>query len=197
MRGVSWALAGVLSAGLIGCGGDDDGPDPLIGTFEVSSHTLSEMGCDMPNPLLEPSSCFGCAVAKPFFKVKRQSLFGSSFLSVVDCDSATVCDDADADPDSIDLGGALLDRKEGGAWVGTAYGASYGGASCSYSEIEWRLSETEDGVQLVRTTLRNTPESASGMLQGEACLDLTDNPPPRDELVCDALETITGVAAGE
>lgn len=185
----------MLMLTLAACGGDDDGPDPLIGVFEVSMHTLSEGGCDDAMPLVEPASCFGCVVEKPFFKVKRQSLLGSSFLSVVGCDSATTCDDDDDDPDSIDLGGAILERKEGGAWVGNAYAASYGGASCSYQETEWRLEESAEGVQLTRTVLRAAPDSPSGMLEGDACLDLTDNPPPRDELTCDALETVQATAA--
>lgn len=198
MKLSGWARragAVMVTLGLAACGGEEGGSDPLIGTFEISSHTLSEMGCETPMPLVEPESCFGCVVEKPFFKVKRQTLLGTRFLSIVDCESATVCDDDGDDPDSIDLGGAILERKEGGAWIGNAYAASYGGASCSYQETEWRLEETDEGVQLTRTVLRATPESPSGMLEGDACLDLTDAPPPRDELECDALETIAATPA--
>lgn len=188
--------AGVLALGLAACGGDDDGgSDPVLGTFEVTRHELSEMGCGATMPLVDPSSCFGCVLEKPFFKIKRQSFLGSSFLTLVECDSATVCDDDDDDPDSIDLGGAIFERKEAGAWIGNAYAASYGGASCSYQETEWRLEETDDGVSLTRTVLRATPDSPSGMLMDDACLDLVDTPPPRDELECDALEVIQGVSS--
>lgn len=199
MIGSGWTRrvgAVLMTMGLAACGGDDGGePDPLLGIFEITSQTLSEMGCDAPMPLVDPSSCFGCVAEKPFFKVKRQTFFGSSFLSVVDCDNATTCDDDEDDPDTVDLGGAILERKEGGAWVGNAYAASYGGASCSYQETEWRLEENGEGVTLTRTVLRATPESPSGMLMDDACLDLTDNPPPRDELECDALETVEATAA--
>lgn len=199
MKGSGWmrvAGAGLMALGLVACGGDDGGgSDPVIGTFEVTSHQLSEMGCEMPVPLVDPSSCFGCVVEKPFFKVKRQSFLGSSFLTVVECDSATMCDDDGDDPDSIDLGGAILERKEDGAWLGNAYAASYGGASCSYQETEWKLEETEAGVALTRTVLRALPDSPSGMLTGDECLDQTDNPPPRDQLACDVLELVEASAA--
>jgi len=183
---------------LTACGGDDDStPNPFLGTFEVTSHTLSEMGCDMPNPLVEESSCFGCVVESPFFKIKRQTFFGESFLSVVECESATVCADDGDDEDTIDLGGAILDQKDGDDWVGHAYAASFGGASCSYTETEWRLTETEAGIELVRTVLRNTPESPSGMLTGDACLDQVDTPPARDELNCDSREIVSGAVPSE
>lgn len=181
--------AGAMVWGLAGCGGEDGEPDPFLGIFEVTGHSLSEMGCDTPNPLVDPSSCFGCAVETPFFKIKRQSLFGQSFLSLVGCESAAVCDDAE-DPDTIDLTGAIFEGKEGGVWVGRAYASAYGGATCSFTQVEWELGEYAGGIALTRTTLRNTPESPSGMLDEEGCDALVDSPPPRDELTCDALETV-------
>lgn len=190
-RPLRLTFAGLLAFALAACDDGDSEPNPFLGTFEVTAHTLSEMGCDMPNPLVDPSSCFGCVIDTPFFKVKRQSVFGSSFLAVVECETAVACEDDD-DPDSINLGGAIFEANEGGDWVGRAYAAAYGGASCSYTQTEWRLSEVDGGITLTRTSSRNTPDSPSGMLMDDACLDLTDNPPPADELVCDALETISG-----
>ena len=198
MNGSGWmrrAGAVLMTLGLVACGGEDGEPNPFLGVFEISSHQLSERGCETPMPLVDPSSCFGCVVEKPFFKVKRQTFLGTSIMSIVDCESATVCDDDGDDEGSINLGGAIFERKDGDAWVGYAYAASYGGASCSYQETEWRLEETDDGILLTRTTLRATPESPSGMLTDDACLDLTDNPPPRDELECDAQELVEAAAA--
>ncbi len=186
---------GALLLGLTACGEDDDGgSDPVIGTFEVTSQSLSEMGCDSPDPLVDPAGCFACVVGTPFFKIKRQSLFGASFLSVIACEAATLCED-DEDPDTVLLGGAAFDRKEGDTWIGNAYLSAYGGATCSYTETEWRLTETDGGVELTRSVYRNTPESPSGMLGEAECDALTDSPPPRDELECDTLEVVLGAPA--
>lgn len=187
-------LALALTAPLAGCGDDEGAADPVLGIWAVSAHTLSEMGCDASNPLVDPASCFGCAVETPFFEVTRRSFFGQSALTLVDCASPTACGDAD---DPVELGGPVFARKEGGEWVGHAYTAAYGGANCTYIETEWRLAKTDEGVRLTRTVLRNAPETPSGMLTDDACLALSEDPPPSDELTCDTLETVVGVPPTE
>lgn len=194
MQTTRWWMAAGLALAVTGCGDDDEGGNPLVALYAVERHDLSEMGCDDPLPLVDPQSCFGCTVETPYFKVKEQSFFGSPIVTTVECEAADRCSDDD-DPDAIDIGGALFDHKEGDAWVGTATAAGTGGASCSYSRTTFRLEPIAEGVvRLTRTVHRNTPESPSGMLMGDACLALSENGPPETELECDEMEIVEGRA---
>jgi len=182
-----WLLISVLVSA---CGDDTD---PYVGTYEVVSHTLVDNGCgNAPAPVTSGTSCFTCMVEKPFFKVKKQSFFGQSLHVVVDCDSATACDDAGDDPDTINLGSAFFDRNGGGGRIGTADAAAYGGASCSYTGVRLSMVSTSEGVKLTRTESRLKAGAASEALGEDACLDLTDNPPPADQLECNSIEEVVG-----
>lgn len=173
---------------------DGDGGSGLTGTYEVTSHTLVEDGCGgEPMPVSDPANCFGCVISKGFFKVKQQNFFGQTVHTIVDCDSAETCDDAE-NPDEIVFGGAVFERSVGGALVGEVHGAATGGIDCGYTRVDYRLEATDEGVRLSRTERRLKDGTPSKGLTGDDCLDLTDNPPPESELECAEQEVVLGQA---
>jgi len=187
------AVPALVMLGLLlgGCGDDEEGANPYVGLYAVEGHTLSSMGCDDPMELIDPGECFACVLGKPYFKIKEQSFFGQTLLTAIECDDVDTCDDDD-DPDTIVLGGVLFDHAEGDAWVGEASGAAYGGASCSYTRVVYRIdASSAEVVEVTRVEHRNTPESASGMLMDDACRDLIDTPPAEGDLECREAESIT------
>lgn len=180
-----------LSLTLAACGSDDEGGG-LTGTYEVTSHTLSEEGCNDPKPVEDASSCFSCAVEKAFFKVKRQTIFGETITSMVDCVDAETCDDANDDPDTINLTGPIFDQKDGDTLIGEVKGALYS-AKCSYTYVKYELTPTENGVQLTRTESRMREDSMLADLGEDECFDLVDAPVPTSELNCKEKEIAIGV----
>lgn len=184
----------VLMTMAFGACGDDSSSDGYVGTYEVVSHTLIDNGCgNAAVPVTEETNCFSCLVEKPFFKIKMQSFFGQNLHVLVDCDDAATCDDDGDDPNTINLGGAFFDRNGDGGRIGTADAAAYGG-SCSYTGVRMSMVQTDDGLKLTRTETRLKAGAASESLDSDACLDLTDNPPPADELECQSIEEILGRA---
>ncbi len=190
MKNVGWLLIPFLVSA---CGDDTD---PYVGTYEVVTHTLISNGCgNAPEPVTSETSCFTCMVEAPFVKIKKQSLFGQSFHVLVDCDSATACEDDGEDPNTINLGGAFFDRSGDGGRIGTADGAIYAGASCGFTGVRLSMVTTSEGVKLTRTESRLKAGAASESLDGDACLDLVDNPPPADQLECYSIEEVVGRSA--
>lgn len=188
-------LPGLLLAASCDSGGDDD---RYSGIYEVTANTVVMDGCDGTPAAVDPSTCFACMLDAPFFKVKRQSFFGQTLHTTVGCDSATVCDDDGDDPDTINLsGGPLFDRTVDGSLVGEANAAATGGAGCSYTGVRYVLTPNDDGVVITRTEMRLRSDAPSAALMGDDCLDLTDTPPPANELECHELETLTGLSSAE
>jgi len=54
---------------------------------------------------------------------------------------------------------------------------------------------TADGVKLTRTESRLKEGAASASLNGDACLDLSENPPPANEVECRSIEEVLGRSA--
>lgn len=180
----------LTAAGLMlgGCDDDDEGESPYVGIYAVEDHTLSSMGCDEPMDLVD--GCFRCVLTKPYFKIKQASFFGATILSAVECDAVDACDDDD-DPETIDLS-VFFSERQGDGWYGDTTLAVHAGASCDYTRTRYQLdASSPDVITVRRVDHTNTPESASGMLDSDACGDLIDTPPDEGDLVCDETETVT------
>lgn len=183
----------ILLSTMLGLGACGDGGDAYEGTYAVTAHTLATEGCDNePVPVEDPSACFSCMVDKPYFKVKKQTFFTQSFHALVGCDTQDVCDDDGDDPNTIQLGGAIFDRAGEGGRVGSSSAAAYGGTTCSFTSVRTRMILSDEGVTLTRREYRLKDGSPSADLKDDACLDLTDSPPPDNELECETFEEITG-----
>jgi hypothetical protein len=68
--------------GLLGCGDD---PSPLVGVWQVTTHTRNPTGC---------ASEGAAVVDPPFLKFVAGSLLGQDYVERVDCTTATDCEDA-------------------------------------------------------------------------------------------------------
>ncbi len=139
------------------------------GTYEITSHTRTEMTCDGDGAEVMETE---------FFSLEIDDVFGFSILGWHDCASAESCEEASS------LLRSFMERD--GRWVLESTQAG-GIDDCQGSISEGSLEETADGVHIEIRTL-------SGLIEledGEECgTDLIDA--HRDELECTSLELIDG-----
>lgn len=158
------ALPFILTA----CAEEEEIPAPT-GTYEVASHTRTEMTCDGAGEAVEETE---------FFSLELDSFFGTSLLGWHDCTSATSCEEA-----------ASLTRsfiREGGEWSLRSTFAS-GFEGCEGMIEEGTVVETDEGVEIEIRSYTGTIVLESG----EECdTDLVDA--HEDELSCTTLEVIRG-----
>ena len=190
-RAAPLLVAPLLVAPLLvaGCEGDEATP-PVIGTFEVTRHTLAEGDCEAPAPVDDPMACDGCAVSTSIFQTREVSWFGQSIVVALPCSSAEQCE---APSDPPDLTGVVFERALEDAWSGTAFVAASSGAECAFSVIDDRLAPLQGGaVRFTRTRYTLVDDAPSRTLSSDDCQALAERPPPADELACTAVEEVEG-----
>ena len=169
MRRTVLALV-TLSVSLTACAEDEEVPAPT-GTYEVQSHTRTEMTCDGAGEAVEETE---------FFALELDNFFGASILGWHDCTSATSCEEA-----------ASLTRsfiREGGEWtLRSTFAAGFD--TCEGTIEEGTVIETDEGVEI---EIRSFTGSIT-LESGEECdTDVVDA--HADELSCTTLEIIRGRA---
>ena len=166
------------------CGEDDtNSPQRFVGVYEASSYQLSGESCEALMSVEDISACSDCVLESPYFKIEAQSLFGQRFYTLSGCESLEACEVA-GESEGFSFGGIAFDTVTDTGLTGSATSAAYGGASCSYNQAQYELSEAAEGVSLSVTSLTLSEGSPLLMLTGDECLDLTDQPPSDDELSC-------------
>lgn len=182
------ARLGLLALLLLGgCEGDAVAP-PVVGTFEITHHTLAVGDCEAASQIDDPAACGGCAMTTAVFQTREVAWFGQSFVVALPCAAANRCE---APSDPPDLTGVVFERAVAGAWSGTAFVAASSGADCTFSVIDDRLVPLDDGaVRFTRTRYTLVEDAPSRMLNREGCEALTERPPPADELSCAAMEVV-------
>lgn len=82
MTRIAWFAAPLLV--LAACG--DDGLDtPLLGTWQVATHTRNDMGCTGEG---------AAETDPPFLRFIATDIFGTEVAELVDCTSATMCEES-------------------------------------------------------------------------------------------------------
>ena len=181
-----------LSFSFAACTDDDGATDPLAGTYQITSHTLTQSGsCDVTEDVSDRSTCTGCIVQTDYLKFKIQSFFGQTMPTVIACTTADQCADDGEDPNTITLGGAVFEKKSGDTWIGSGHAAGGSGTSCTYTRTDWSAAPTDsDGINLTKTV----KSSVLVVKDFEECSAYTENPPAEDTLTCLSIETIQGAS---
>lgn len=180
--------AALLFIGLSGCDSDEgsSGAGAFAGVYEITSHQADPQGCEALVAVEDPSTCSNCSVRKGFFKIKEQSFFGQTVVTLVECESATVCDDADDEPGDITLGGVTFSSTSADRMSGELNASSYFEGSCTFLGKRYVAEKTEAGLTLTTTQRQGNPEAADE----DACFAHTDSPPADDTLECTGQEVI-------
>lgn len=113
-RLASLSLALVALVALAG-GCSDEPPSPLVGVWQVTTHTHNDAACDAPGPAV---------TTPPFIKLSEASLLGAVYVERVDCTTATTCDESGG------LFGELYGEEIAGGLRGSVYVASGDGTRC-------------------------------------------------------------------
>lgn len=167
MRRAAIALV-ALSASLTACAEDEEVTAPT-GTYEVQSHTRTEMTCDGAGEQVEEIE---------FFALELDEFFGTSLLGWHDCTSATSCEEDASITQSF--------THEGGEWRLRSTLAT-GLEDCQGTIEEGVVIETEEGVEIELRSFTGTIALESG----EECdTDIVDA--HEDDLSCTTLEVIRG-----
>lgn len=148
--------------------GDD--PSPLLGVWQVTTHTANPTACDAEGP----------AVAEPpFIKFIEGEFFGQEFVERVDCTSATMCDEGG------NLFGEIYSESIDGGLRASIYASSGDSTACVLSGS--RADATiADGVLRIEKR-----RYASGTLSGVTCEPETAEA-MLATLPCVELEVMTG-----
>lgn len=122
-------LIACLGFGLIGC--KEDEVAAPTGTYEVLSHTRTEMTCDG-----DGADVMGETM---FFSLELDDFLGATLLGWHDCSSADMCEEESS------LLRSFIER--GGEWV--AESSSAGGFDeCVVMATDGTVEETPDGVRI-------------------------------------------------
>jgi hypothetical protein len=163
--------------------GDTSSPQRFVGVYEANSYQLSGERCETLMSVDDISACSDCALESAYFKIEAQSFFGQRYYTLKGCSSLEACE-VESEPEGFSFGGVGFDTVTESGLTGRAESAAYGGASCSYNQAQYELSESSEGVSLSITNLTLREGSPLFMLSGDECLDLTDQSPSDDELSC-------------
>ncbi|MEO1271465.1 MAG: hypothetical protein AAFX99_25510 [Myxococcota bacterium] len=187
----------VTAVALVAACGDDGGgggEDNLDGVYEVTSHTITQGGCDGSSEPVNYDDFGVYLIDKPFFVVRGGNFFGAPLKDIYGCETADTC------PDSMDensFADQSFFERSGDTWttvITSAGGSSAGdGAfSCSVDRTVITLEPTEAGVRMTQRVESTEPfETATN----DACLDLSDAP-PEDRLNCSSVETLEATTIG-
>ena len=156
------------SFALPACQADDDEAAGPTGTYEVQSHTRTDMTCEGAGEAVQGET--------ELFALELDNFFGATVLGWHDCTSATDCEE------ESDLFRSFV--EEDGRWVLRSTFAS-GIESCSGSIEEGSTVQTDDGVRIEIRSYSGTIDLEAG----EECdTDLVDA--HFGELDCTTIEVI-------
>lgn len=160
-------IAVATIASLAACGDD---PSPLLGVWQVTSHTMNPSACDVE----------GAAVADPpYIKFIESEFFGQTFVERVDCTSATTCDE------SASLFGETYSESIADGLRGSVYASSGDSTRCILSGSRWEARLVDGAVRIEKR------HYVSGDLVGVTC-DPDTTEAMFDTLPCVELEVMTG-----
>ena len=126
--------AALLGLGLVACGGETE--EPLLGVWQVTSHTHHAAGCDGPGaPATEP----------PYIQFQVSDVAGQDVLELVDCSSPTACEVSQG------LQGRLYTEAVPGGFRAQVFVAAGDSAACALGARRSDALVAADGTLRVET----------------------------------------------